>query len=116
MQRTRLNTLIDGTIFRMEQFFSNPWRRFSLLSLGLLLGFFTGQAVSTTGGQAAQWDVTMAALILLFTESISLWVYSRQRRTERLADNRRSPFFDTLNMFKMGIMYGLFLEAFKLGS
>ncbi len=116
MQRTRLNTLVDGTTFRIERFFSNPWRRISLLLIGFLLGFFAGQALSTTGGQEAEWDVTMAGLVLLFTEFISFWVYRFYRSFQFGQEIRGKFFWDTLNLFKMGIIYGLFLEAFKLGS
>jgi hypothetical protein len=42
MQRTRLNTLVERTGTELTQFFSNPWRRISLILLGLLFGFFIG--------------------------------------------------------------------------
>ncbi len=108
MQRTRLNTLVELASFQLEQFFGNPWRRISVLLISLLLGFFAGQALSTTGGQQAQWDVVMAAFVLLFTESVSFLVYRFYRQ--------RALFLQTLNLFKAGVIYGLFLEAFKLGS
>jgi hypothetical protein len=107
MQRTRLNTLVDGTGTRIERFFDNPWRRFSLILIGLLFGFFAGAGISTTAGQAAEWDIVGAGLILFFTELVSRFVY---------AQNRRSLFVDILNFFKIGVIYSLFLEAFKLGS
>lgn len=40
MQRTRLSTLVDTAGGRLEQFFTNPWRRLSLLLISLLLGIF----------------------------------------------------------------------------
>lgn len=111
MQRTRLNTLIErrGTAF--TQFFSNPWRRISLILLALLFGFFMGEAISTTVGQDAQWDVVSAALLLLFAESTSRFVYA-----QRTNINPRSQWVEILNCFKVGITYNLFLEAFKVGS
>ncbi len=111
MQRTRLNTLVEGTGTRLTQFFGNPWRRISLLLISLLLGFFVGSGVSTTSGQSASWDVVTAALILLFTEVVNRGAYHR-----RQGDNPRSLGLEILNVFKMGITYSLFLEAFKLGS
>lgn len=112
MQRTRLNTLIERTGTELTQFFSNPWRRISLILLGLLFGFFVGAAVSTTAGQDAQWDVVGAALLLLFTELTSRFVYGQRVNS----GNSRSLWMEILNCFKMGIIYSLFLEAFKLGS
>lgn len=112
MQRTRLNTLLERTGTETTQFFRNPWRRISLILLGILFGFFIGAAVSTTAGQDAQWDVVGAALLLLFTELTSRFVY-RQRVS---LENPRSLWVEVLNCFKLGVIYSLFLEAFKLGS
>ena len=80
--------------------------------MGLLFGFFVGAAVSTTAGQDAQWDVVGAALLLLFTELTSRFVYAKKVNSS----NPRSLWMEILNCFKMGIIYSLFLEAFKLGS
>ncbi|MEB3311896.1 MAG: DUF565 domain-containing protein [Snowella sp.] len=112
MQRTRLNTLIERTGTELTQFFRNPWRRISLILLGLLFGFFVGAAISTTAGQDAQWDVVGAALILLFTELISRFVYGQRVSP----GSQRSLLVEVLNCFKLGVIYSLFLEAFKLGS
>ena len=112
MQRTRLNTLAERTGTNLTQFFSNPWRRISLILLGLLFGFFVGAAVSTTAGQDAQWDVVGAALLLLFTELTSRFVYAKRVSSY----NPRSLWVEILNCFKLGVIYSLFLEAFKLGS
>ena len=108
MQRTRLNTLIEVRGEQLTQYFSNPWRRISLSLIGFLLGFFIGSAVSTTAGQDAQWDVVCAALVLLFSEIISWWIYRRSRRLPLWGE--------MLNTLKIGVVYSLFLEAFKLGS
>ena len=115
MQRTRLSLLTDVAISRLEQLFSNPWRRISLILIALLLGIFIGEAVSTTAGQDAYWDVVAAGLLLLFTETISRWAYGR-KANQRDGENRRSLGTDVLNVFKIGITYSLYLEAFKLGS
>ncbi|NES82478.1 MAG: DUF565 domain-containing protein [Moorea sp. SIO2B7] len=116
MQRTRINTIVDLLIRQIEQFFSNPWRRISLILISLLLGIFVGAAVSTTAGQAAYWDVVISALLLLFTELVSQLVYSRHRRGKSGVANQRSLTLDVLNIFKIGITYSLYLEALKLGS
>jgi len=112
MQRTRLNTLLTLTGMRFSQFFSNPWRRISLVLLSLFFGFFIGAAISTTSGQDAQWDVVGAALILIFSELINRWVYSQSLGVGR----QRLLVVELLNTFKIGVIYSLFLEAFKLGS
>lgn len=112
MQRTRLNTLVEITSAQTSEFFRNPWRRISLVLMAFLLGFFVAAAIATTSGQNAQWDVVGAALILVFVELVSRWVYGRFGNLQL----SRSFVLDVLNSFKMGILYSLFLEAFKLGS
>lgn len=115
MQRTRLNTLFDLLSARIEQFISNPWRRISLITISLLFGIYMGEAVSTTAGQDAVWDVTVAGIMLGFTEVISIIAYGRFRRL--LTAETRQPFWlRLLNAFKIGLVYSLFLEAFTLGS
>lgn len=116
MQRTRLNTLIDLAGDRLEELFRNPWRRFALDIISLLTGFFMGSAIVTTAGQAAQWDVFAAAMLFAVTELISRFVYSSQRNRQPGTPFRRSLLLDVLNLFKIGLTYSLFLEAFKLGS
>ncbi len=106
MQRTRLNTLVTIAAVRLERFRANPWRRTSLLIIALLSGNFVGNIIITTAGQTALWDVIAAALTLAFTESINLWVYRRNV----------PPGLSAINLFKAGLIYSLFVDAFKLGS
>ena len=112
MQRTRLSILTSSLINRLEMLFSNPWRWIALIAISLLFGIFVGEAISTTTGQTATWDIFAAAWMVLFTEAVSRWAYSRRRREE----NGRSLWGEVLNVFKIGVVYSLYLEAFKLGS
>lgn len=114
MQQTRLNTLIVTAGGQLELLFSNPWRRISLSLISLLIGFFMASAIVSTAGQDAVWDVTGAAILFIFVELSSRWIYGR-KKTSSIA-LRRSLFSEMLNLFKMGITYGIFLDAFKLNS
>lgn len=117
MQRTRLNTLLDITGTRLELLFSNPWRRIALSVISILLGFFMGSAIVTTVGQDAVWDVPAAAMVFALTEVTSWFVYSRRKpQQSALSPIRRNLVFEVLNLFKIGLTYSLYLEAFKLGS
>lgn len=117
MQRTRLNTLVDLTGDRLELLFRNPWRRISLNLISILLGFFMGSAIVTTAGQRAVWDIPAAATLFIFTEVISKLVYARpSRQRQDSLPTGRSLYVEVLNLFKIGLIYSLFLEAFKLGS
>ncbi|MDB9510675.1 DUF565 domain-containing protein [Kamptonema animale CS-326] len=110
MQNTRLNRLIDVLSEQLGDWLQNPWRRISLLIISLLFGSFLGGAISTIAGQAAEWDIFAAGLLVALTEFINWIVY----RGTRLVG--RSLWIDILNCLKIGLIYSLFVEAFKLGS
>ena len=109
MQNTRLNRLVTSATNRANQWLGNPWRRLSLIIIGLLFGFYLASAVATVAGQAAKLDIFGAGLVVASTEIVSRLVYSR------LAFGR-STVGEILNATKIGLIYGLSLEAFKLGS
>lgn len=109
MQDTRLNRFTSNISTRFMQWLRNPWRRSSLMLIGLLGGFFLGSVISTTAGQAGKLDVSISALLVVVTEGISRIVYSNKSKTSSLTG-------DILNAVKIGTTYSLFLEAFKLGS
>jgi hypothetical protein len=110
MQNTRLNQLFDTIARSLGQWFLNPWRRLSLLLISWLFGFFLGSAVSTTAGQKAELDIFIAAALVILTEVTSRIFYSRSFLA------RQALWVETLNLLKVGFIYSLFLEAFKLGS
>jgi hypothetical protein len=118
MQNTRLNNLVNVVLGQLGQWFANPWRRLSLVLIGLLLGIFLGTAIPTTAGQSANWDVIAAGILLLFTEAVSRIVYgSNQGRPQSPnGSSRRSLLAEVVNALKIGLTYSLFMEAFKLGS
>jgi hypothetical protein len=118
MQNTRLNTFVDQSLGRFGRWLRNPWRRLSLVIISLLLGNFLATVFSTVAGQTADIDVIMAALLLLFTEVVSWLVYrgDRGRIQPGVRDEARPLLIELLNGTKLGLIYGLFVEAFKLGS
>lgn len=111
MQNTRLTNIVNVLSTRTTELFINPWRRIALILISLLLGFFVATAITSTAGQAANWDVVSAATVTLITEAISRYAYRYQTGT-----NKASLFTDVLNSLKIGTIYGMFVEAFKLNS
>jgi hypothetical protein len=116
MQNTRLNNLVNVILGRLGEWFTNPWRRISLMLISLLLGIFLGTAIPTTTGQAASWDAIAAAILISVTEAISRLVYGRSRQQLQAPAFRFSLLAEAINALKIGLSYSLFLEAFKLGS
>ncbi len=114
MQNTRLNRLTDDLIARFTGWLLNPWRRISLVILSLLFGNFLATALATSAGQEAELDILAGAILVVLTEAVSWFVYRRGDR--RPSGRAQTLFAEILNATKIGLSYGLFLEAFKLGS
>lgn len=117
MQNTRLSSIVNVSVVRLSQWSRNPWRRTSLILISLLFGFFLASVISTVSGAKSDQDIVVAAIMLFIVELTSRYVYSAKR--VNLADGSLAPRLLTteiLNSIKLGLVYGLFLEAFKLGS
>ncbi|BAQ62816.1 hypothetical protein GM3708_3222 [Geminocystis sp. NIES-3708] len=67
--------------------------------------------LTTSSGQSARWDVTIALIFLIFTELSNFLIYRRTNNS-----TSKSAWLEMLNSFKIGFIYGLYLEALKLGS
>ena len=134
MQKTRLTVLLDVVAQQLSQSLRNPWRRISLILVSLLFGNFAATVVATVTGQVASWDVLVAIVLICGCELVS-WLVYRQRSVspsnfnwfQRLSDKTspsalsevsltRSSLIDVANAVKIGLIYGLFVEALKLGS
>ncbi len=121
MQNTRLNTIIERTTQQFARWVQNPWRRLSLLIISLLFGNFLASSIATSTGQRAELDITVALVLLGVTEVVSWLNYSsavnRILPTPAAGAARQRPLWlGILNNLKLGLVYGLFVEAFKLGS
>ncbi|MGI0486917.1 DUF565 domain-containing protein [Pantanalinema rosaneae CENA516] len=110
MQNTRLNNLVDNWIAGAEGWLRNPWRRLSVVIISLLLGNFLATALATVAGQRAELDIIIAGLLVVLIELINRIHYGGS------VELRRSLLVQNLNAIKIGLMYGFFVEAFKLGS
>jgi hypothetical protein len=109
MQDTRLNQFFNAATRQLEGWLNNPWRRISLLTISLLFGFFLGEVMAAVAGQTARWDATVSGLLVVWVEIISRLAYGGSDRGNRFL-------LDMANYLKVGFIYSLFLEAFKLGS
>lgn len=73
----------------------------------LLIGFLISNIVSTIPAQTGDWTIIGASLIITINEIISKNAYTSKKKL----------FIITIfNYIRIGILYGLFVEAFKLGS
>ncbi len=121
MQNTRLSTLIDRIFQQFTQWAENPWRRLSLIIISLLFGNFLASAVATSSGQRTDLDIITSLTIVVGVELTSWLTYGTiigQRKSEKYNSilGQRPILIAILNNIKVGLIYGLFVEAFKLGS
>lgn len=86
--------------------------------IGFLGGFLISSIIDTTLGELNEWAIVGAALVVASLETTSKFFYT-------LIARFRSGFIRTsyllnllvvLNSVKVGIIYGLIVDAFKLGS
>nr|YP_009391818.1 hypothetical protein [Acrosorium ciliolatum]ARW59962.1 hypothetical protein [Acrosorium ciliolatum] len=80
---------------------------FSLHIINLMLGFFIASAISTIPAQTGDWGIISGAIIITINEILSKIIYKH---------NKKYILLYFINDIKIGIIYGLFVDAFKLGS
>jgi len=107
VQQTRLNQLADQVGQRAQAWLKLPFSRWLLYLVAFFLGTLLAGAVTTALGALAQFDLVAMAILLVATELINRWVYSRRRV---------GVFLSLLNLVKAGFVGGMYLDALKLGS
>nr|YP_010336740.1 hypothetical protein MW559_pgp146 [Stylonema alsidii]UNJ15146.1 hypothetical protein [Stylonema alsidii] len=76
--------------------------------VNLLVGFFISTVMTTMVSQTGDWGIVAGAIAVTYIELLSNWIYGNNFRNNKLIIN--------INSLKIGIVYGMFVDAFKLGS
>lgn len=92
------------------QIFNNRLADLSLGVLSMLLGFFISNTLSTIPGQTGDWGIIGAAIIVTCYE-----ITSKKMYTNSLFKKENFVLLH-INNIKVGVIYGFFVDAFKLGS
>ena len=81
-------------------------------------GFLTSSIIDTSLGEFSEWAIVGTALVVANIETFNNFYYSFLRKNRNSVIIKSSVFLllDILNYFKIGIIYGLIVDAFKLGS
>ena len=108
MQKTILYQFSAKIIDRLAIWAENPWRRYSLLVIIFLIGFFIGSSLGMINGVLALMDPVGAFLTLIFLELLI------QARFIFLKSQKPIILTRVFDMFRIGLTYGLFSEALKL--
>lgn len=88
----------------------------SIQLLSVLLGFFASTALSTIPAQTGDWGILAAAIIVTNQEIISKIIYQGTLSKQYKKYIFLRVFLKHSNSIKIGVLYGLFVDAFKLGS
>ena len=82
----------------------------------LLGGFFISAGLSTVTVHSGNWNIIATLMIVIGQEIFSQIVYSQQISLDLYSNYFSKKYFTYFNNIKIGLLYGLFVDAFKLGS
>ena len=108
IQSTNLRRSLSQALERLAVWAINPWRRYSLFTIVLLAGFLLGSSVGMINGVLALMDPIGAFLIVALLE-----VMVRLRRFWPASSGARLS-LHIIDLLRMGLLYGLITESFKL--
>ena len=107
-QKTNFQLKIVENIQTLSIWAVNPWRRYSLSLIILLIGYFLGSSLGMVSAVVELMDPVAAFLSVVFIEI--LIVLRRNLRFER----RKKFLVLLLDSLRLGLFYGFFTESLKL--
>jgi hypothetical protein len=114
---TLVNELFKKTYYRF--FFSKKFFYATFISfVGILFGFFLANALATMLGQTGDWGILSSGILVAFIESTNRIIYKNKNSFTSNNKQHKNIYnvFIFINNVKIGMTYGFFVEAFKLGS
>ncbi len=108
IQKTVLQKSSAKLVYRLANWARNPWRRYSLLLIIFLIGFLIGSSLGMINGVLALMDPVGAFIALIFLELLikARFIFLKYEKPIILVR--------VLDMFRIGLAYGLFSEGLKL--
>ena len=107
-QKTNFQLRVVENIQTLSIWAKNPWRRYSISLITLLIGYFFGSSLGMVSAVVELMDPVAAFLSVVFIET--LIVFRRNLRFER---NNRFLLL-LLDSLRLGLFYGFFTESLKL--
>ena len=108
MQKTFLYKSSTKIVDRLANWAVNPWRRYSLLAIIFFIGFLIGSSLGMINGVLALMDPLGAFITLIFLEILikARFIFLKSKKPIILVR--------VFDMFRIGLVYGLFSEGLKL--
>ena len=107
-QRTNFQLKIVENIQTLSIWAKNPWRRYSISLITLLIGYFIGSSLGMVSAVVELMDPVAAFLSVVLIEI--LIVLRRNFKSER----KKKFLVLFLDSLRLGLFYGFFTESLKL--
>ena len=107
-QKTNFQIRIVENIQTLSIWANNPWRRYSISLIVILIGYFLGSSLGMVSAVVELMDPVAAFLSVLFIEI--LIVLRRNFRFEM----KKKFLVLLLDSLRLGLFYGFFTESLKL--
>ena len=107
-QKTNFQLKIIENIQTLSLWANNPWRRYSISLITLLIGYFLGSSLGMVSAVVELMDPVAAFLSVVFIEI--LIVLRRNFKSER----KKKFLVLFLDSLRLGLFYGFFTESLKL--
>ena len=107
-QKTKFQLKVIENIQTLSTWANNPWRRYSLSLIIVLIGYFLGSSLGMVSAVVELMDPVAAFLAVVFIEI--LIVLRRNLRSAR----KKKLLVLLLDSLRLGLFYGFFTESLKL--
>ena len=107
-QKTNFQINIVENIQTLSIWAKNPWRRYSISLITLLIGYFFGSSIGMVSAVVELMDPVAAFLSVIFIEILIVL-----RRNFRFKRKKRFLLL-LLDSLRLGLFYGFFTESLKL--
>ena len=107
-QKTNFQLKVVENIQTLSFWANNPWRRYSISLVILLIGYFLGSSLGMVSAVVELMDPVAAFLSVVFIEFLIL--LRRNFRFER----KKKFLLLLLDSLRLGLFYGFFTESLKL--
>ena len=107
-QKTKFQLKVVENIQTISIWADNPWRRYSISLIILLIGYFLGSSLGMVSAVVELMDPVAAFISVVFIEI--LIVLRRNFRFER----KKKFLVLLLDSLRLGLFYGFFTESLKL--
>ena len=107
-QRTNFQLKIIENIQTLSIWANNPWRRYSIALITILIGYFFGSSLGMVSAVLELMDPLAALVSVVFIE-----ILIALRRNFRF-EKKKKFLLLLLDSLRLGLFYGFFTESLKL--